>query len=162
MNTEQIVYTSSTSQIEKLNVELTKDLNLNNEECEECEECAICGDNLDNGEQVHILKCNHKFHLDCIYKQYIFSQSHKKRECPYCRKDGGFLPLKNVDSGESIPLRHINKEFVIYKKKSSTCKMGIVHNDTCKGIRKDGTQCLNKSYPGHCGFCRIHRKMNLC
>jgi len=103
MNVEQINI-SHTEKIENLNKKLIKDLNYDNryknEECEECDECAICGDNLDNGEQVHILKCNHKFHLDCIYKQYIFSQSKKKRECPYCRKDGGFLPLKSIDGAK--------------------------------------------------------------
>ena len=131
-----------------------------NEECEECEECDICGDNLDNGKDVHILKCKHKFHLDCIYKQYMFSQSNKKRECPYCRKDGGFLPLKNIDGRQSIPLRHINKEFIIYKKKSSNSKSGVIKTDTCKGIKKDGSPCVNNSYPGNCGYCRIHKKMS--
>ena len=44
------------------------------------EECCICIEYYKTSEDVHILECNHKFHLSCIKKLII---SHDK--CPLCR-----------------------------------------------------------------------------
>lgn len=62
------------------------------------ETCLICGDiliddcnDLDISEmnmKKTILKCGHSFHYSCIYLSYKYSNNH---QCPYCRKDGGFL-----------------------------------------------------------------------
>ena len=108
--------------------------------------CMICGDILHNGnDRIHKLKCNHEFHLDCIYNSYKFSFSTKKRECPYCRKEGGYLPLKTEDM---VPLKNINKE---YKQKiTNSCsilKKKYVVKEICKGITKCGQNCKNKAFP---------------
>ncbi len=123
--------------------------------------CMICGDPLRQSEFgiIHKLKCSHEFHLDCIYNSYKYSNGKKKRECPYCRKDGGYLPLKTP---ESKPIKHINKEFIqieVNKKNSdilSYCKKKSII--ICCGIKKNGEKCTHKAYPNNDGFCRIHKK----
>lgn len=130
-----------------------------NENC--CEEsCMICGDILHNGtDRTHKLKCNHEYHLECIYKSYKNSFSIKKRECPYCRKDGGYLPLKSDDMK---PIKNINVEYKKNVKKilniSSLLKVTYT-KEICKGITKCGNNCKNKAYPNNDGFCRIHKKI---
>ncbi len=68
------------------------------------EECGICGDLLKNDEndennkinknkQIVTLKCSHKFHFECIQMSYKFANN---KQCPYCRKDGGPLEIKNL------------------------------------------------------------------
>ncbi len=49
--------------------------------------CGICSDIFINNEFIK-LKCNHKFHLECIKLSYQYTKS---SICPYCRQDGGNL-----------------------------------------------------------------------
>ena len=73
--------------------------------------CLICYDTYDEKSKVNdkhkcvTLKCNHKFHYECIYITY--KSQKKPRVCPYCRKDGGYLPL----IPGQIPQRFIHKEY---------------------------------------------------
>lgn len=50
--------------------------------------CPICLANLDDGEETYVyyktcrlLKCNHRFHIDCIKAWFKYDRPH----CPYCR-----------------------------------------------------------------------------
>ena len=72
--------------------------------------CSICYDNIDikKNEDITILKCGHKFHYNCILLTYKNTKS--RRECPYCRGDGGYLLLKPG----IIPMNHIHKEYKEY------------------------------------------------
>ena len=65
-------------------------------------ECSVCYEKLNDTEYnvntlsikdpqcTIILKCGHKFHYDCIFMCYLKC---KKILCPYCRQEGGLLPL---------------------------------------------------------------------
>ena len=55
--------------------------------------CDICGDLL-NEQCTVILKCNHSFHYECVFKS--FQQEKKKQNaCPLCRQIHGLLPIVN-------------------------------------------------------------------
>jgi len=56
-------------------------------------DCDICGDLL-NEQCTVILKCNHSFHYECVFKS--FQQEKKKQNaCPLCRRIHGLLPIVN-------------------------------------------------------------------
>jgi hypothetical protein len=88
-----------------------------------------------------ILLCNHIYCYECIKDWYITinksisnNYSHK-HQCPYCRQNGGFLPLYNNDT----PIYNIHFESI---------------NNTCIAITQKGTQC---TYIGkYNGYCKIH------
>ena len=84
--------------------------------------CLICYDKLDNN--VSILKCNHKFHYECIHMTY---KNSKKKKCPYCRSDGGFLELPKG----TIPEYSIHKEYSSYR--NNNFKIELIEN-RCKYI----------------------------
>ena len=44
-------------------------------------ECSICLNLLNNNIEIHNLKCNHSFHIFCVY-----DWIKKKKSCPLCRK----------------------------------------------------------------------------
>ena len=75
--------------------------------------CMICTMPI-NETDLHTLLCNHKFHYDCIYAWYKVcankfttnSQNFKCQTCPYCRKKGGWLPLK----AGATPIEYINHD----------------------------------------------------
>ena len=52
------------------------------------------------------LNCKHRYCYDCIYDSYL--KSKEKRQCPYCRKKGGYLPLPE----SATPTKFIHKEYV--------------------------------------------------
>ena len=134
--------------------------------------CLVCMDELDDN---YIkLDCNHKFHYDCIFQSYNMI-TNKRRECPYCRMDGGYLPLKE---GEK-PIRFIHKEYSMKKKNKNVSKKNInqkkiklskkeeennITLDICKcnavikNGKNKGKQCSNKPIYDNNTMCGIHRK----
>lgn len=121
--------------------------------------CAICQEDIDNFNDLEILKCNHKYHYDCIRDWFVKIQSpqgmsqHKKRECPYCRVNGNYLKLRLNET----PIKGVHKEYKSYNK----FKNG---NKQCKAITRNKTQCLNIAlYNGYCGISS-HKKnaFNIC
>jgi hypothetical protein len=75
--------------------------------------CPICYDNLDSQKNIVELCCGHKFHYNCVLMvfknnihQYPYN-SNKIRKCPFCRMDGGYLPLIYPQ----VPLQFINLEY---------------------------------------------------
>ena len=65
--------------------------------------CNICSQPLLPDDTIK-LQCHHEYHYECIkawYKKTMEnvhgSASSKSRECPYCRKSGGYLPLREGD-----------------------------------------------------------------
>lgn len=93
------------------------------------EYCNICYDT-HNSETIELL-CKHKYHYECIKDSY---KNNRSRECPYCRRDGGYLPLKEGDK----PIRGIHQEYVSVNNKSKQC-VGILQSGKNKGQR-----CKNK------------------
>lgn len=109
--------------------------------------CLICQMEMTDNNRIKI-ECNHEFHYECIKKWYIKTFQRGiaktiKRECPYCRKSGGFLPYKE---GEIFDKRIHNIENI--------SKNNIYIR--CKAIKKNGEQCklnsINEKY------CYLHEK----
>ena len=74
--------------------------------------CAVCHDTLEKeDDDIVTLNCNHKYHYNCIFAVYKDSVSKNKYKsyvnCPYCRKSGGYLPLKLG----MIPIKGIHHEY---------------------------------------------------
>ena len=140
-------------------------------------ECNICMERLEN--DVVTLKCGHRFHYKCIFNSFYnitnkkwtmsFYQcnnlsQNKARECPYCRKDGGFLPLK----ANTIPVEKIHREYSEFKKMvKSNDTLGLkkyFDENKCMTILQSGVnkgkQCSRKKKCGH-DFCGTHLKSKM-
>ena len=116
-----------------------------NLDLDEENECLVCYDELTNENTVK-LACGHKFHYDCIVDSYRMNTNHKQ-QCPYCRKNGGWLKLPFNKKA----YRYVHKEF--YKQKSMKIQ--------CAAILKSGA---NKGFQCKCqaktnGYCGRHYKI---
>ena len=115
---------------------------------EKVSKCNICCGSMVKGDIIVKLLCGHYYHYDCILENYRNSKK-SVRECPYCRGDGGWLPLLE----KMKPELHIHKE---YSKKTSTkklkCKAKLV-----SGYKK-GKKCGNPGYECYGGYCGKHKK----
>lgn len=120
----------------------------NNIDIDEENLCSICCNEI--SEKYQELKCGHKFCDTCIKDWYKklhslcktnYSNYKKKRECPACRQDGGYLKIREFEK----PIKDIHKEytgknnskFVIcgapFTSKKGTCQ--------CKGKEEYGWYC---------------------
>jgi len=112
--------------------------------------CNICFEKHDNSSVK--LKCGHKYHYNCIKESYQLNKSSIIRRCPYCRGDGGYLPLKH----DNKPIENIHLEY--YQCYSPMIKGKSYFKPKCKGIIKSGPnkgkQCTYSCYSN--GFCGIH------
>ncbi|KAF2712409.1 hypothetical protein K504DRAFT_426656 [Pleomassaria siparia CBS 279.74] len=68
-------------------------LSLNDDSSEEALGCSICTDDFENGQDIRLLPCNHKFHPECV-DPWLLNVS---GTCPLCRVD-----LRPVDARNSI------------------------------------------------------------
>jgi hypothetical protein len=127
--------------------------------------CYICYDKLENSDVIE-LKCGHKFHYDCIFLSYKTNlvpsfSTNRKRECPYCRNDGGYLPLKIG----YMPQRDINLRYNEYQNDilnnnfEKWEKYFIKTNCYCilKTGKNSGKQCSRKKF-GDTNYCKTHLK----
>tara|TARA_B100000902_G_scaffold389735_1_gene437403 strand:+ start:2416 stop:2991 length:576 start_codon:yes stop_codon:yes gene_type:complete len=120
------------------------------------EKCLICFETFEETkDEIAVqLLCAHGFHYDCIMESYKMKTSvdgykQSKRECPYCRCKGGYLPLLEGMK----PVKNVHKEWDIQEK----------HNKyygawgQCKGFTKAGKRCTNraKAIVGH--YCGKHK-----
>ena len=122
--------------------------------------CLICYENYDENSEVNdkskcvTLKCGHKFHYECIYMTYKSQKKH--RLCPYCREDGGYLPLV---AGQA-PQQYIHKEYAKVKQ-NIPVEIELIPNK-CKYILKTGKNAGNQCKFGiktPCGHCNMHFKI---
>ena len=125
--------------------------------------CGICQLEFDkNSENYYRLECGHSYHYLCIDKcfrtinskqQYNQINTHlqyfNRRECPYCRKISGLLPIK-------MGVKYISG---IHRK--TRLKTPKVTKKRCIAICKNGRKCLNKGNPDKQGYCGIHAKIYL-
>jgi len=109
----------------------------------EQENCYTCYCKLSG--KIIQLKCSHRFHYNCILESYKFDELNRK--CPYCRCNGGYLPL--IDG--ILPIQNIHKEFYSYK---------CIQKRFCDSIIKSG--CNKGMICGrrikNNGKCGIHIK----
>ena len=107
--------------------------------------CNICGDTCENET---VLKCNpnHVFCYQCIYDWYIvllktnYSHEYKKRMCPICKKDGGYLAYNTLYVFNNT----------IHKKQVIICNTPLKSNKN-KLCSKIGT---------YDGKCFLHKNVN--
>ena len=74
--------------------------------------CGICLEDFNcklESDIIVTLKCKHRYCYECICNSYL--KSKEKRQCPYCRKKGGYLPLPE----SATPIKFIHKEYVSSK-----------------------------------------------
>tara|TARA_Y100001970_G_C14152437_1_gene813505 strand:- start:772 stop:1215 length:444 start_codon:yes stop_codon:yes gene_type:complete len=106
--------------------------------------CGICLEEFNSLSPDNIivtLKCNHKYCYECIYDSYINNK--EKRQCPYCRKNGGYLPLPESET----PTKYIHKEYVSSKLPALPLYYNINHykkNVLVQIASKIGVPLLNK------------------
>ena len=122
--------------------------------------CLICYEDYNEESDINDktkcvkLKCGHKFNYECIYITY--KSQKKNRVCPYCRTDGGFLPL----IPGQMPQQYIHKEYMKIKEKQPI-NIELIPNK-CKYILKtgknSGNQCKN-NIKTTTGYCNMHFKI---
>ena len=130
----------------------------------ELEECAICYEKMDDSEIKLI--CGHKYHYNCIlnsYKSDSLKNIRNSRKCPYCRNNGGFLPLiKNVYPCKGIHIEYYEIEQLLLrndfeKLKEVTDK--YIDKSKCNAILKSGNnkgyQC-KKNKKKNSDYCHLH------
>ncbi len=147
-------------------IDQLKNLKMTNNETK----CGICSMIL-SPEDIIRLSCEHEYHYGCIKDWYkkIVNNSHgsassKNKECPYCRKPGGYLPLKKgekYDKDIHSPKHSIKIKTV---SKSAIVKINSSHTSTtngCKATTKANTPCKVKVKENNDGFCHHHCKKYL-
>ena len=90
--------------------------------------CYICHDV--NNEFSINLKCNHKYHQQCIKDSIVYTSP----ECPYCRKYVNLIMLSKLI-------------------KPVICKA------TLKSGPRKGQQCKFKACIDNCGYCKKHHNL---
>jgi len=116
--------------------------------------CSICGDEL-NSKYTHKLECGHTYHYECIMKTFQNTNNIHSKNCPYCRKNTGYLPivkgLKKI-----VPGIHIDYISNIQPQQSE-----IIENNKCSFIltrgKNKGNQCSKYCFLGY-DYCKIHYK----
>ena len=128
-------------------------------------ECPICYVKLDETEIK--LKCGHKFHYNCILNSYKIStiKNYIKlfRKCPYCRNNGGFLPLReNSYPYKNIHVEHYEIEQYLIRNDFDKLKEIVdkyIDKTKCNAILKTG---INKGYQckknkkKETNYCHLH------
>ena len=146
------------------NTEILDMIYCDDTEIDYTEQCNICLESIDESDMIK-LKCGHKYHYNCILNSYKMYSS-KKRECPYCRNDGGLLELRK--GYKFIPNIHkevSNDEFEekVEEKVKKKIKIGtkkkccaILVNGINKGkkCKNTGKNKINGKY-----YCGIHDKI---
>ena len=123
------------------------------------------------------LECGHKFHYKCImmtyksaFKKYYNS---KTRRCPFCRTNGGYLPLE----AKTFPIKHIHKEYDLIKHHVNhnnydeiyriAKENNFLNENKCQALLttgyNKGAQCKKCKKNGE-NYCAIHLKkqINIC
>ena len=131
------------------------------------EKCFVCYDIFKEttDELVIQLICGHPFHYTCIVNSYKMKTG-KKRECPYCRCDGGWLPeipgypkYKNLHKSY-YKKNTVHKYYKNIKFGSYICKGYKKTKYTYKKIdnswKKTYEKCYAKSKKN--GYCGRHQQ----
>jgi len=133
---------------------------------EEEEDCGICGLSF-NGKYSYQMKCNHKFHYECLmktFKKSKLSAKYTHNNCPYCRNAVEFLPIVSglkkavmgVHSNNYQDLKSLNESL---KSNNYKCKFTL-----SRGKNK-GNECSKSCSLGF-EYCKTHitsiqKKQNL-
>ena len=112
--------------------------------------CSVCYDEMGSDNRPIVeLACGHKFHSECILK--VFKNLKGKRQCPYCRSDGGYLPLPPG----MAPIKFIHAEYY-----QSNYQIQFIPG-RCQYILKRGKNAGQQcSFQMKCegGLCTKHHK----
>jgi len=128
-------------------------------------ECAICYEKLDNS--AIKLKCGHTFHYNCIFNSYKMSTVKNNvklfRKCPYCRNNGGFLPIReNIYPHKNIHIEYYEIEQHLIRNDFDKLKQFVdkyIDKTKCNAILKSGInkgyQCKKNKKKYH-DYCHLH------
>lgn len=126
--------------------------------------CGICSIKLIPEDTVR-LDCHHEYHYECIYNWYkktiqntSCSSSSKRRECPYCRKPGGYLPIKKEYEKEIHSPKYASKNKITKISNPIIANNNNNNNgDGCNALTKAGNPCKFKGH--YDGYCHIHKSV---
>lgn len=107
--------------------------------------CNICRDNIEQIDKIIILKkCKHIYCEDCLklWAKHNKNTYNKYITCMYCKKNSPLLDKKKDE--EYIKNYHSNKY--------------IDNIILCKGLKKNGDECINKAKKGK-EYCGVHIKI---
>lgn len=123
--------------------------------------CNICSEKINDNELIR-LKCNpskHFFCYTCILdwykevKKLKYTNFYTQNMCPICRKNGGLLPLIDLNNTITVPIKGIHK-IVKDNKTNNKIKLPVCG---FKLKTKDGfCQVIGKEK--YSGLCGIHCK----
>lgn len=118
--------------------------------------CYVCYENIEENQDVATLSCGHRYHYKCIllvFKSALQKSVISSKQCPYCRKNSGYLPLKPG----ILPIKYIHEEY------NSKGDMPIIYiPGKCKYILKRGPNSGNQCSLGiktKDGYCKKHQKL---
>ncbi|MAE86720.1 MAG: hypothetical protein CMB80_28555 [Flammeovirgaceae bacterium] len=112
--------------------------------------CGICLDEFEN--KPITLKCKHKYCYECILQSYM-NNINKKRECPYCRSQGGYLPLPP----DTKPIKYIHIEYILMNLPHLPLHLGI--NSYQKNILTEVAKKLGISIHRNNGRIKLKRQL---
>ena len=121
------------------------------------EECSICGLELQT-KFCYELKCNHKFHYECLMKTFmnIPKIKYQINSCPYCRSPCDYLPVVN-----GLKKLIVGVHFETVQEFSDENGFTKLNNKPCQYILKKGknkgNQCSKNCYLGY-DYCKIHKE----
>lgn len=117
--------------------------------------CFICYEKLEEGQNITTLKCNHRYHYNCIllvFKSILQKSTYAAKECPYCRTTTNYLPL--IPGIQ--PIKFIHQEY----KPLGKSKIQFIPGK-CKYMLKRGPkaghQCAS-DIKTEGGYCKKHQK----
>jgi hypothetical protein len=113
---------------------------------EDC--CSICGEDFKN-EYCHTLKCNHKFHYNCL--QLTFKNL-RCNHCPYCRGKNNYLPVVN-----GLKKLHIGVHVTSYEEVEKYSNLNKPCNTILKRGKNKGNECGKNCQLGY-DKCKMHNK----
>ena len=119
------------------------------------EDCSICGLELKD-KYYHELNCGHKFHYECLMKSFMNNNNKNNyNNCPYCRKESGYLPIVNGLKKLVVGIHCENYQDFYddngnHKLKNKPCQYILK-----KGKNK-GKECGKNCYLGY-NYCKIHK-----
>lgn len=109
--------------------------------------CLICFNDYDNEEDTLILKCNHKFHVDCIFD---WLNENENNGCALCKKEVNMNTKNyhklNFNTNKIIKFNYNTKYSVcapVYKEDMHMCFDNIF---TCKEIKKQLMNTIPAEY----------------
>ena len=113
------------------NTEINNSIDNNTKNEKIYEECPICITDFSNNEKVVKLKCNHKFHYNCIINV-------KSNSCPICREN-----IMDIETCDSKHFTHFSNSHLTKNGKCTFCLKGTFSYYIKKKLKENNTINFN-------------------